>query len=128
MGCRLQTCRWLAPQWFDSTFRAFFFSPFNSILCSKYKFVFCLPVHFCAANIFCEVKHKSVLTRVLCLSLPVLLLVSLPTASVPVLVRVAGEQRERRERKGKGEMEQKRRREEEEQKKRREWSLACDTL
>ena len=25
--CRLQTCRWLAPQWFDSTFRAgpFFF-------------------------------------------------------------------------------------------------------
>lgn len=48
------------------------------------------------------------LTRVLCLSLPVLLLVSLPTASVPVLVRVAGEQRERRERKGKGGMEQKR--------------------
>jgi len=26
VGCRLQTCRWLAPQWFDSTFRAFFFS------------------------------------------------------------------------------------------------------
>ena len=79
------------------------------------------------------------LTRVLCLSLPVLLLVSLPTASVPVLVRVAGEQRERRERKGKGEMEQKRRREgkeqkkrrregEEQKKRRREWSLACDTL
>ena len=101
--------------------------------------MFWLPVHFCAANIFCEVKHKSVLTRVLCLSLPVLLLVSLPTASVPVLVRVAGEQRERRERKGKGEMEQKRRREgkeqkkrrregEEQKKRRREWSLACDTL
>ena len=63
--------------------------------------VFYSPVHFLHSKYIFFVKLPNIfqcsLTRVLFFSLPVLLLVSLPTASVPVLVRVAREGRRRRE-------------------------------
>ena len=166
VGCRLQTCRWLAPQWFDSTFRAtfsplFFFSPLTAALgySSKPSILFwhhkahyfreqnlvntILPNHFPFHLLKVQAGHKAKLnyeynnlsihtlcsvtesactciqtvepqtrrllslttmrvcilnrpkitykltTDLFLLSLPVLLLASLPTASVPVLVMVA---------------------------------------
>ena len=44
--CRLQTCRWLAPQWFDSTFRA---GPFFFISARRHIFYFILGARFEAA-------------------------------------------------------------------------------
>ena len=55
MGCRLQTCRWLAPQWFDSTFRAFFFFFFLShyfILHFNYKSVLLFNCAFLHSKYF----------------------------------------------------------------------------
>ena len=42
VGCRLQTCRWLAPQRFDSAFRAFFF--FLQLYFFLYLSYFFLPM------------------------------------------------------------------------------------
>ena len=99
MGCRLQTCRWLAPQWFDSTFRAtsFFFLYIHLLYVTQIGH----PLYFATTKLeTCENSYNffvagkvdnvsKLLTIVLFLSLPVLLLANLPTASVPVLDMVA---------------------------------------